>query len=251
MHEIEQSRHRLVRRGSVIHRPPGPGSAVMVALLEHLASVGYQGAPRYLGLDPEGWHKITFIEGECWMNPAWQTDDWANATMLGRVATMLADLHEATAGFNPPEGSEPQRPLPIRVSRSPHEADRSAWTHGDVGYANIVFRANDPIAFIDWEFAAEAAPICDPAALLAVSTRGPRPDVEDNERRAEAVTLAADAIADGYHRVRFARHELYESAAIVLDDAADYWEQHGLAPAENVATARWRAEWFRTNLVKL
>lgn len=167
---------------------------------------------------------------------------------------MLADLHEATTGFYPPEGLEPQRPLPISASNSPHEAGRSAWTHGDVGYANIVFRANDPIAFIDWEFAADAALICDPAALLAVSTRGPRPDAEDaadNERRAEAVALAADAIADGYHRVGFARRDLYESAAVVLDDAADYWERNNLAPAENVAIARWRAEWFRTNLVKL
>ena len=223
----------------------------MVALLEHLASVDYQGAPRYLGLDLDGWHKITFIEGECRMNPAWQTDDRANATMLGRVATMLADLHEATTGFNPPEGSVPQRPLPIPASSSPHEAGRSAWTHGDVGYANIVFRTNDPIAFIDWEFAAEAAPICDPAALLAVSTRGPRPDADDNKRRAEAVTLAADAIAAGYHRIGFARRDLYESAAVVLDDAADYWERNNLAPAENVAIARWRAEWFRTSLIKL
>ena len=93
------------------------------------------------------------------------------------------------------------------------------WTHGDVGYSNVVYRDRHLVGLIDWEFAAPAHRCCDPAALLAVSVRGPRPDVDDNTRRAAATKLAAAAIADGYGMTDEEVRALPKMAAAVLDDA--------------------------------
>lgn len=225
----------VIRRGSVVHRPTGSGSELMAALLVHLEEVGFDQAPRFLGVD-DGHHMVSFVEGETFANPPWQEDDAANAKALGELARLLRLLHEATAGFAPPPGLEPLRPLPL---------PGTTWTHGDVGYANVVYRSGEPVALIDWEFAAPGAPIADPAALLAVSTRGPKPHVDDNDRRAAALHRAAEAIVAGHGIDDLAA--LYRSASVVLDDAADYWEQLGSNPS-NVEVARWRSQWLHEHV---
>ena len=212
----------------------------MVALLEHLHDVGFDGAPRFLGTDELGRVRLEFLDGDAGQNPSWQHDDRANATVLGRVAGLLRRLHDATDRFEPPDGAAPIRPLPLAGP---------IWTHGDVGYGNVVFRSDRPVGLIDWEFAAPAAPIYDPAGLLALAIRGPKPDVADNRRRAEAAEQAADAIIAGYGpepgRTRpFSRDDLYAAAAVVLDDAADHWTAEGTNLA-SVDALRWRAAWFR------
>jgi hypothetical protein len=59
------------------------------------------------------------------------------------------------------------------------------------------------------------------------------------------VARAAEAIAEGYgDRNPLEPDELYRAAAVVLDDAADYWTSIGVM-AESVPRARWRAAWFR------
>lgn len=45
---------RVVRLGDTVRRPAGPSSAAVRSLLLHLQDVGFDGAPRFLGVDDGG-----------------------------------------------------------------------------------------------------------------------------------------------------------------------------------------------------
>lgn len=205
----------------------------MAALLQHLGEVGFDFAPRYLGRDREGRVMVDYVEGDVFDKPPWQEDDAANAHTLGEMARCVKALHTATVDFAPPAGESPMRQLPI---------SGATWTHGDVGYSNVVFRGGAVAALIDWEFAAPGDRLVDLGGLLGVCARGPKPGVDDNPRRAEALDRAAEEIAGAYGLGQV--EPLYRSAAVVLDDAADYWEEIGLDRG-NVEVARWRSAWLK------
>lgn len=227
----------VVRIGDTIRRPRGDGHEIVEALLLHLADVGFDRAPRLRGIDDQGRQVLEYIEGLAVGNPAWQLDDDENARRLGEIAAVLRDLHIATASFEPPPGMTPRRPLPVAGT---------TWTHGDVNYSNTVYDRGRFVALIDWEFAAPAGHLHGPAGLLATEIRGPRPDVDDNDRRGPATRLALAAIAVGFDIGSDEVAELPEVAAVILDDAADYWTELE-RPPDVVARTRWRADWFRSN----
>jgi hypothetical protein len=221
--------------GDTVRRPRGVGAEVVEALLVHLEAVGFDAAPRFVGVDDEGREVLTFVPGEVHRRPPWQLDDAANAARLGDLAALLRRLHAATATFTPPAGARPRRPLPLRGG---------TWTHGDPGYPNVVYEHGALRALVDWEFAAPGDPLCDPAALLALSVRGPRPDADDHARREAATRTALDAIADGCGMDDATRRRLPYAASVVLDDTVAHWRAigDGGADAERLA---WRADWFR------
>ncbi len=226
----------VVRVGDTVRRPQGPGSDLVALLLEHLEAKGFQGSPRFLGHDDLGRQVLSYVDGDVSDAPRWQHDDSENAAQLGRVARLVKALHDATSDFAPPAGLEPIRPLPLPGSQ---------WSHGDVGYQNLVYRGGSPFALIDWEFAAPAHVTCDLAGLLALSVRAPRPDVADNDRRHRAVSLAFHSLVTGYGLDGPSADQLPSAAAVVLDDAADFWATTG-HDETMISSARWRADWFRT-----
>lgn len=90
-----------IRRGDTVLRTAGPWIPAVHALLAHLATKGFAGAPRPLGFDDEGREVLTFLEGETvgstkpW--PAWvHADD-----TLDQVARWLRAYHDAVADFVP------------------------------------------------------------------------------------------------------------------------------------------------------
>lgn len=227
----------VVRVGNTIRRPRNDGSRAVEALLLHLERVGFDAAPRFRGYDDLGRQVLEYVEGDVSPSPSWQLDDERNAHELGRIAKMLRLLHHATASFAPPEDANPLRQLPL---------PGSTWTHGDPGYGNVVYCDGRPIALIDWEFAAPADPVCDPAGLLAMCIRGPRPDADDAPRRAKAAVAAARSIATGYGMDHEQARRLPFAAATVLDDAAAFQAGVSADPGD-IDRLRWRATWFRDN----
>ena len=235
------NRGNVVRIGDRVHRPRRSGADVAEALLLHLESVGFEGSPRFLGHDDQGRQVLSFIAGDVHADqrPPWIDDDEANARALGRMARLLRDLHEAAAGFEPPPGAEPFRPLPL---------SGDVWNHADAHYSNTVFEGANPIAFIDWECCAPGHRMYDPAALL-LSARNPRPDRADNARRERAALLAADAVLDGSGATDEERASFSGHVAIVFDDVAVFIEGEDGVPtyrAEAPARLRWQADWWRS-----
>jgi hypothetical protein len=137
--------NHVVRVGDTVRRPQGEWSPAVHALLRHFEAVGFDGAPRFLGVDDEGREILSFVEGRAGLAPLPPEDD-----VLVELARLLKRAHEAVADFEPPAGA--------------------AWftggtgpliCHRDLYPPNVILRDRRPIALVDWDFAGPAAPIDD------------------------------------------------------------------------------------------
>lgn len=90
----------MVRVGATVRKPATMVTPAVRALLDHLSGVGFDGAPRHLGLDDRGRQVLEFVPG----TPADRLPplDLRELEQLGRP---VRRLHDATAGFVPPERS--------------------------------------------------------------------------------------------------------------------------------------------------
>ncbi len=236
LHGGPENRGTVVRVGDTVRRPRSAGHEVVEGLLEHLQKVGFDRAPRLLGIDEHDRQILDYVEGHTYVTPPWQQNDQHNAEALGQIAGLLRRLHDATSKYRPPVNARPKRPLPIAGQ---------IWTHGDVGYPNIVYQQDDIVGLIDWEFAAPAHPCCDLAGLIATAARAPRPDAADNDQRERAVRLAISAVATGYDLTEHEAEALPTMAATIIDDLIDF--KGSLMNETNRQRWNWRAAWFRDN----
>lgn len=145
----------VVRKGDTVRRPVGPNSALVHALLRHLESVGFPGAPRFLGIDAAGREVLTFVPGEVATRPrpAWVADD----ARLASVARLVRAYDDAVAGFTLPEGVAPDSvpPPPDLPPAPPYPPDFVG--HMDLTPDNVVFRGGEAVALIDFDLARPAS----------------------------------------------------------------------------------------------
>ena len=123
----------VVRVGDTVRRPTGPHSPFVHDLLRHLEAVGFEGAPRLLGVDEQGREILTFVEGRV---PHDYDEHPLSDTQLANAAALIRHFHDVTAGSSVTGGEE-------------------IVCHNELGPHNTVFAGDDPVAFIDWD---EAAP---------------------------------------------------------------------------------------------
>ena len=166
----------VLRVGNTVHRPRSRGSEATHALLRHLEHVGFDGAPRVLGIDDRGREVLSFVPGTAVVPPypAWALTEGA----LASVAGLLRRYHEAVRGFDPtPHVWGSQVPAAFRTG---------LVSHNDPNLDNIIFRDGEAVALIDFDLASPGSALWDVAmaARLWVPLRDPR-DVPD--ARAEAV----------------------------------------------------------------
>jgi hypothetical protein len=142
----------VVRIGDTVRRPRGPWSDAVAAYLRHLERVGFEGAPRYLGVDAQGRDVLDFVEGEVPGQPV--VEPWAaSEKVLVGVARLLRRLHEASVSFAPPEGAvwfgdDVRVVFPAGL---PPEPPADLVSHFDVTPQNVVFRNGEPAALIDFD----------------------------------------------------------------------------------------------------
>jgi aminoglycoside phosphotransferase (APT) family kinase protein len=129
----------VVRVGETVRRTTGPWTPSVRALLEHLAAVGFDGAPRVEGFDDEGREVLEYVAGE--IRDSYDDDE------LISIAELIRCLHDATTTFQPPEDAAWQR-----LPGTPQAAD--VICHNDLSPANLVWSDGRPRAFIDWDLAA-------------------------------------------------------------------------------------------------
>jgi hypothetical protein len=118
------------RVGNTVRRPTGLHTPFVHSLLRHL-EVGFEGAPRVLGIDERGREILTFIEGYVPPDLATSSDE-----QLVRAAALIRHFHDATAG-------------------SALAGAEEVVCHNDLSPCNTVFVKGMPAAFIDFD---EAAP---------------------------------------------------------------------------------------------
>lgn len=146
------------RVGQYVHRATGEWTPAVHALLHHLEAVGFTGAPRVVGFDDTGREMLTYLDGEAGSRvfPAALRAE-RGLTALG---SSLRAFHDAARSFEPaPDAVYRVGPKPL----GPGEI----VCHGDPGFWNMVWRGEEIVGLIDWDFAEPAAPIVD-VALAAM-----------------------------------------------------------------------------------
>ncbi|MFJ1760677.1 phosphotransferase [Amycolatopsis sp. NPDC088138] len=140
----------VVRAGNTVRRPAGPWTPSVHALLAHLHSAGFPGAPRPLGLDERGREVLEFIPGEVtWPGRIDLLEPGAAMVAVGRL---VRDFHDAVTGFVPPPGAAWQVLIPADGAEIIAHHDLAPW--------NLV--VDGPRwAFIDWDTAAPGTRLWD------------------------------------------------------------------------------------------
>jgi Ser/Thr protein kinase RdoA (MazF antagonist) len=143
LHGGTANRGQVVRVGETVRRPQRSTSAATHALLRHLADVGFDGAPRFLGVDDQGREVLTFLPGTPVVPPY---PDWAlTDDALVSVAHLLRAYHRAAAGFDPAPHRWPPSPPAAYVE--------GLVSHNDPNLDNVVFRDGHAVALIDFDLA--------------------------------------------------------------------------------------------------
>jgi hypothetical protein len=145
----------VVRVGDTVRRPVGPHSPLVHALLAHLESIGFEGAPRFLGIDRAGREVLSYVDGEVAgrPRPPWIADE----ARLASVGRLVRAYDDAAASFIPPPGALPgaQPTEPPGIPPAPvYPAELIG--HVDITPENVVFRDGRAFALIDFDLAKPA-----------------------------------------------------------------------------------------------
>jgi aminoglycoside phosphotransferase (APT) family kinase protein len=141
----------IVRIGDTVRRPTGPHTSAVHALLRHLESAGFDGAPRALGIDDQGREMLTFMPGEEGRDIA--HDDRS----LTEAARLIRRFHDAVAGFVPPAGAvwNTSHQPSARSLSTAAVAGEPIVCHNDLAPYNTIYTSDRlPWALIDWDLAA-------------------------------------------------------------------------------------------------
>jgi len=152
----------VVRVGDTVRRPVGPWTSAVHSLLRYLEDVGFDGAPRVLGIDQRGREVLTFL-------PSDPTPNWSDEALVA-TGRLVRRLHEALAVFVPPSPGTWLFPSIGRRAKSD-----TCIGHNDLCPVNTVYADGVPYGFIDWDLGGPDRPLYD-LAFAAISFTALRPD---------------------------------------------------------------------------
>ena len=203
----------VVRVGDTVRRPVGPHSLLVHALLTHLESAGFAGAPRFLGIDGSGREVLSYIDGEVAgrPRPPWIADE----TRLASVGRLVRAYDDAAASFTPPPDALPgtQSAEPPGIPPAPAYPPELIG-HVDITPENVVFRAGRAYALIDFDLAKPATRADEMfnAMLWWAPLSDPR-DVDPLLRHVD-VARRSRILADGYGLSGADRERIMEVAVL-------------------------------------
>jgi hypothetical protein len=118
----------IVRVGNTVRRPLKDDFEVVHALLRHFEAQGFEGAPRFLGVDEQNRAILTYIEGFAPPNNGYRLSE--DAVHAG--ALLVRRVHDLT------EGTE-------------FAGDGEVACHPNLSQPNFIFRDLIPVAIVDWD----------------------------------------------------------------------------------------------------
>jgi phosphotransferase family enzyme len=176
---------RVSVRTDHVRRRAYPWTPTVHALLRYLTENGFDKVPRPLGIE-DGFETLSLIPGES------GRAGWAKIvteTGLRAFARFLRDYHDATEGFEP---QPTDAPWAFRSGAAPLG---EVICHGDFGAWNVVWRGDEPVGLLDFDFAGPgdrmldvayalqyAAPFCDDEECVRWHSY---PEPPDRRRRIE------------------------------------------------------------------
>lgn len=153
--------HGEIRRvGETVVRPLGAHSDAVHKFLRHLEAVGFDGAPRLVRATSTE-EVLTFVPGEVPTPPEPPSDGWrvTSDERASSVATLLARFHDAARAF----AASPD--LRWRGGFTPG-LEHAVVCHNDPVVGNVVFRDEDAVALLDFDFAGPNDPLRDLAIAV-------------------------------------------------------------------------------------
>jgi aminoglycoside phosphotransferase (APT) family kinase protein len=164
----------VVRVGDTVRRPQRFVTSAMRDVLQHLERVGFDAAPRWLGLDEQGRDMLSWIEGDTFVE-------------RGRMHPYIGDAPNRIT-FD-----DQQLAAVFALLRRYHDTFASdVICHGDYGPWNLVWRDDLPIALIDFDNAYAGDPGDDVGyALRMFVSYGFGPWTPEESVRRTRVALAA------------------------------------------------------------
>ena len=118
----------VVRVGGTVRRPVTRDRSLAHRLLRHLEAEGFDGTPRFLGLDAQNREILSYLPGDVPRDLGHFTD-----AQLVAAARLLRRFHDATAGF------------------AAEQFEAAIICHNDWGPPNAVFRDGLPNGLIDFD----------------------------------------------------------------------------------------------------
>jgi hypothetical protein len=148
----------VVRVGRTVRRPMRPHTPAVHALLRHLEAVGFDGAPRVLGVDARNREVLTYLPGQVPHRPL-PGYALSEATLIA-LAELQLRYHQAVIGFKPPSWANWDGELTRLVDGPPELV-----CHCDINLENVIFEAGpggpQPYALIDFDLARPATRLVD------------------------------------------------------------------------------------------
>jgi hypothetical protein len=193
----------VTRVGDTVRRPRRHGSPSTWALLDHLERVGFDGAPRFLGLDDRGREILSFIPGEAVLEPY---PDWAlTDEALVSVAELLRRYHDAAGSFGAAGWTWPEF--------VPGEFREGLISHNDPNLDNVIFSGGVAVGLIDFDLASPGSAVWD--VTCAARLWAPLRDERDVPEPLRGRTLERLRIfADAYGLARRDRSRLADAAIL-------------------------------------
>ena len=206
----------------LIRRKAEPWTEHVHDFLVHLERVGFEGAPRSLGVS-DGTEAVTWVDG--WASGIPFDGPLLEPKGMSSVGWLLRRFHDAAAGYTPrADALWAAGVIPMKKGQ--------IMRHGDLGASNIIWNFGQATAFIDWEFAMPGDPIDDVA--LAAWLLAPLVPL-DGQIKAGFPTGAPlrprlDALARGYRE--FTVVEILAAYRDLLDTEHTRRRKLGLAGVE-------------------
>lgn len=200
------NRGLVVRVGDTVRRPLRRTSEATHALLRHLADVGFDGAPRILGIDDQGREVLSYIPGNAVTPPypAWALTDAA----LTSVSQLLRRYHEAVQEFDTSGYVWPKSP--------PSPFAGELVSHNDPNLDNVIFRNGQAVAFIDFDLASPGSRIWDVATACRLWAPL-RDDVDIADSRRGGTLPRFRTMVDAYGVAQSERSQLVDAVELNLD----------------------------------
>ncbi len=152
--------NEIVRVGDTIHRTKDWNPNIH-NLLKYLETQGFEGTPRFIGLDEKGREILSFIPGEVPGNdyPNCKPYVWSDRALLV-AARFLRNYHDVSRKFL-------QTALESKwVNPYVDERQYEVVCHNDAALYNFVFRDELPVALIDFDMASPGPCLWDIAYTL-------------------------------------------------------------------------------------
>ena len=219
----------VTRVGDTVRRPWRPTGPATHALLAHLERVGFDGAPRFLGVDDRGREVLSYIAGEAaiFPYPEWALTDDA----LVSVARLLRRYHDAATSFDPSGRDWPQAvPAAFRAG---------LVSHNDPNLDNVIFVDGRAVALIDFDLAGPGSAAWDVAC--AARLWAPLRDERDAPPLIRGRALERlSTFVDAYGAARREREDIAEAVIHTHDWAYDIVRE-ALARGHRPFWRHWRS----------